>query len=100
MTNAVPQSERPVVPLQDVESSQIAAIGYLADQQILAIRFYRGWGENKKPGSLYQYRNFTAEDFEAFKTAESLGRHFGQNIKPFSDKYPYEQIAEDVPAAA
>lgn len=63
--------------MQPVESSQIAAIGHDPDTNTLAIRFYSGWGEKKRVGSLYRYSNFTAEDFEAFKNAESLGKHFG-----------------------
>jgi hypothetical protein len=85
----------PIIALQDVESSQIHSIGHDPETNTLAIRFFSGWGEKKKPGSLYHYQNFTADDFEAFKSAESLGKHFGGHIKPFADKYPYTKIVED-----
>ncbi len=85
----------PTIELHDVESSQIHSIGHDAETNTLAIRFFRGYGRDQVPGSLYHYANFTAEDFEAFENAESLGRHFGKNIKPFPDKYPYTKVAED-----
>lgn len=90
------------IPMQDVESSQIAAIGHDPETNVLAVQFKSWKGERR---STYHYQNFTAQDFEAFKSAESLGRHFGQHIKPFAEKYPYTKVAEndagdDVPAAA
>lgn len=92
------------IELTDVESSQISAIGHDPETNTLAIRFYRGYGRDQRPGSLYHYANFTADDFAAFKDAESLGRHFGQNIKPFAEKFPFTKVAEsdvgDEPVAA
>lgn len=95
-------SETTTIPLHPVESSQINAIGHDAETNTLAIQF-KGW--KGEVGATYHYANFTAEDFEAFKSAESLGRHFGKNIKLFADKYPYTKVAdkpsaEDQPAAA
>ncbi|CBJ38289.1 conserved protein of unknown function [Ralstonia solanacearum CMR15] len=84
------------INMQPVESSQIHAIGHDAATNTLAIRFKNWKGEVT---SLYHYQNFTAEDFEAFRTAESIGRHFGAFIKPFDLKHPYKQI-EKLPAAA
>ena len=83
------------IALQDVESSQIHSIGHDAETNTLAIRFYRGYGRDQHPGALYHYDNFTAQDFEAFKNAESIGRHFGKNIKPFAEKYPFTKVAEN-----
>lgn len=79
----------PVIKLQDVESSQIAAIGHDPETNVLAIRFKNWKGENT---SLYHYQNVTVEEFEAFKNAASLGIHFGSQIKPFADRYPYTRI--------
>ena len=79
--------------MQDVESSQIHSIGHDAETNTLAIRFPT-FGRTRPPGSLYHYANVTADDFAALKSAESLGRHFGQNIKPFADKYPFERVVE------
>lgn len=82
------------IALQDVQSSQIHSIGFDAESQTLAIRFYRGWGRDQRPGALYHYANVTEEIFAAFRDAESLGKHFGQHIKPFPEKYPYTRIDE------
>lgn len=77
------------IALDSVESSQITAIGHDAESNTLAIQFKNWKGE---PASLYHYSNFTAEDFAAFKAAKSIGKHFGQFIKPETVKYPYVKI--------
>ncbi|MBB1060384.1 KTSC domain-containing protein [Marilutibacter spongiae] len=77
------------IALNDVDSSQIAAIGHDPETNTLAIRFKTWKGE---PSSLYHYANFTADDFAAFQEAESKGRHFGAHIKPFPEKYPYTRV--------
>ncbi|TAA11260.1 KTSC domain-containing protein [Pseudoxanthomonas winnipegensis] len=78
-----------LIALVDVESSQIQAIGHDAETSTLAVRFKRWNGE---PSSLYHYANFSAEDFAAFRSAESIGKHFGRYIKPFPEKYPFTRI--------
>lgn len=85
------------IPLQEVSSSQIHAIGHDADTNTLAIRFTRGYGRDQSPGSLYHYRNFDRAAFDAFRDAESKGKHFGKHIKPFPDQYPYTKV-ENAPA--
>ncbi|HEL4296671.1 TPA: KTSC domain-containing protein [Stenotrophomonas maltophilia] len=88
------------IQLFDVDSSQIHSIGHDADSDTLAIRFYRGYGDNKVPAAeVYHYANFSAEEFQAFKYADSLGKHFGSYIKPFPAKYPYHKVAEQQQAA-
>jgi hypothetical protein len=92
----------PSIAMQPVASSQIQSIGHDAATNTLAIRFTRNNGRAEGPGPLYHYDNFTAKDFAAFRDAESAGRHFGQHIKPFPDKYPFQRIDEstkDEPAA-
>lgn len=94
--------EQPIrIPLNEVESSQINAIGHDAETNTLAIQF-KGW--KGEVGATYHYANFTAEDFAAFQAAESKGRHFGKHIKLHADKYPYTKVADkpsaDEPAAA
>lgn len=86
------------IPLQDVKSSQIHSIGHDPETNTLAIRFYRGYGREQRPGSLYHYANVDAAAFAAFRDAESLGRHFGQHIKPCADKFPYIKVADDAGA--
>lgn len=88
--------KHPNITLSPVESRQIAAIGHDPATGTLAIRFKNWKGE---PSSLYHYSGFTADDFEAFKGAESIGRHFGQHIKPAAEKYPYTRINETEPEA-
>lgn len=83
---------QPTIALQKVESSQIHSIGHDAETNTLAIRF-KSYSSGK-PTGLYHYANFTAEDFDAFRSAESLGKHFGAHIKPYDKKYPYVKIDE------
>lgn len=85
----LPAAGEPNITMIEVDSSQIAAIGHDPKTNTLAIRF----PAKKGPGSLYHYKNFTADLFEQFKNAESIGSFFGKNIKPFADKYPYEKVA-------
>lgn len=87
------------IQLFDVDSSQIHSIGHDAATNTLAIRFYRGYGANKVPAAVYHYANFSSEEFQAFKDAESIGKHFGAYIKPFPEKYPYHKVAEQQLAA-
>jgi hypothetical protein len=77
------------IALEPVESSQIHAVGFDPVTNRLAIQFKSKAG----PGSIYHYRNFTADDFAAFRAAESLGAHFGKFIKPEAEKYPFEKVA-------
>ncbi|WP_343743121.1 KTSC domain-containing protein [Herbaspirillum huttiense] len=82
--------QRPTIAMDAVESSQIAAIGHHAESNTLAIQFP---GKGDKPGSVYHYANFTADDFKAFQDAESKGSFFGKNIKKNTEKYPYTRIS-------
>ncbi|MCY0910903.1 KTSC domain-containing protein [Massilia antarctica] len=84
----------PNIEMTPVKSSQIYSIGYCADTHTLAVQFFHSGA----PGNAYHYQNFTAEDFAAFAGAESVGKHFYKNIKPFADKYPFKNMG--VPAAA
>lgn len=83
-----------IVRLVDVDSTQIHSIGYDPETQTLAVRFTRGYGEKRGPGSLYHYANVTQEDYDAFLAAESKGKHFGAHIKAHPEKFPYQKIVE------
>lgn len=87
----------PHIELQPVESSQLHSIGHDPETNTLAIRFKNR--TTGAPTSLYHYANFTADDFEKFKSAESFGSHFGKHIKPYDKKHPYQKIDEQ-PAVA
>lgn len=85
------------IPLQPVESSQIHSLGHDPATNTLAVRFKdRATGE---PRALYHYRNFSAEQFEQFRNAESIGSYFGKHIKPKVLEFPYTRI-ESAPATA
>ena len=62
----------PTIPMSPVKSSQIEAIGYQGTT--LAIKF-RG-------GSVYHYADVDAKTFAALQNAESIGKHFGQHVRP------------------
>ena len=87
------------IELSEVSSSQIHSIGHDANTQTLAIRFTNCYGDKRGPGSLYHYSNFSAEEFQALKDAESVSKHFNANIKPFAGKYPYRKVNEKAQAA-
>lgn len=76
---------RPQIPLVDVESHQVRAIGYCAETRTLAVTFKRG------PGAIYHYPNVSPELHQQFVNAESIGRFHGEHIRalPFL-KYPAE----------
>ncbi len=77
------------IPLNEVTSSQLHAIGFDSATNRLAIQFKSKAG----PGSIYHYANFTAEQFAKFRAAESLGSHFKQHIKPAVDAHPFVKVA-------
>lgn len=65
---------------QQVKSSQIKSVGYDPAAKVLEIEFL---GRNDKPGSVYRYEGFTAEDWGAFRQATSIGSYFAKNIRPY-----------------
>ncbi len=67
-----------------VKSSQLASIGHDPETNKLEVEF--------KTGGVYEYDNFTAEDFAALQGAESVGSYFYKHIKPAKDKYPYRKL--------
>ncbi len=62
------------IPLEPVESSMIAEIGYDRKKQTLRVLFNNG--------AAYDYPTFTERDWAAFSEAESKGAHFHRAIKP------------------
>ena len=68
--------------LKPVTSSQIYAIGYNPESQRLRVQFLKKTkGEPPTPGSIYEYDDITPEQHAALVRAESIGTHFGANIK-------------------
>lgn len=64
--------KHPAIAMSTVKSSQIAEIGHQGDT--LAVKF--------KSGGVYHYHGVTAETFGKMQKAESIGKFFGQHIKP------------------
>jgi hypothetical protein len=84
-------SEKPYVaiPMMQVKSNQVAAIGYDPVTKTLAVTFTRG------PGNVYHYPNVEPETHAAFIGAESIGTYFGKHIKPLPfDKFPAPKLDE------
>ena len=83
------------IPMMQVESNQIACIGYNAELRTLSVQFTRG------ANAIYHYPNVTQETFDAFMAAESKGKFFGQHIQPLPfDKFPPLAEQEKAKAAA
>ena len=72
-----------LIPIPD--SSQLAAIGYDADQETLVVQFKGG------DGSLYRYNGVPESSFVAVITnQDSIGNAFNSHIK---DKaFPFEKV--------
>lgn len=72
------------IQLQPVKSSQIAAVGYDAPSQTLAIQF--------KSGGTYYYANVPAALYKQLVTAPSIGSFFYRQIKPKPTTYPFTKV--------
>ncbi|AHG22167.1 hypothetical protein Z042_23005 [Chania multitudinisentens RB-25] len=79
------------IAMEAVNSSQIHSIGHDAATNTLAIRFK----QRGEPAALYHYQNVTADDFAAFKGAESIGSHFGRCFKADTERFPFQRINEE-----
>ncbi len=86
---AFSEAPRPPIALEPVESNQVKAIGYDDATKTLAVQFKHGLG------AIYHYPNVERATFEAFKSAESIGTFFGQNIKSL----PFEKFRPETEAA-
>lgn len=82
----------PRIAMDEVESSQLDAIGHNPESNVLAIQFK---GKEGAVGSLYRYRNVSAELFTKLKEADSIGSFFYKNIKPHADLYPYTKVLDE-----
>ncbi|MEI7308741.1 KTSC domain-containing protein [Pectobacterium carotovorum] len=80
------------INMTPVKSSQIHSIGHEPVTNTLAICFN---GRGNAPSSLYHYSNVSADDFATFSGADSVGSHFYRNIKPRTDRFPYQRINEE-----
>jgi len=78
------------IAMDSVNSSQIFGIGHDAETNTLAVQFKDF--KTKEGGSIYHYQNFSAEKFDEFKSAESIGIFFKENIKNKSVDHPFTKI--------
>lgn len=66
---------------EQVESSNLASIGYDSDNQILEIEF--------KHGGIYQYFEVSENTFEELMNADSHGLYFSANIR---NEYEFSKL--------
>lgn len=96
MNTAVKKPKIPQIKLAPCESSQIHAHGHCPTTNTLRLQFKDPTGQR----FVYDYANFTADDYKKFTSAKSLGIHFGAHIKtPMIDdenlKHPLTKHAID-----
>ena len=65
--------KQPKIALKKVKSSAIQAVGYHAPSQTLRIQF--------TGGAVHEYPNVDANTHAALVGAESIGKHFNQNLR-------------------
>jgi hypothetical protein len=73
-----------MIPLEPVQSSNIAAVGYDQPNHVLAVQFTNG--------TTYHYKDVPSDVIEAMKEAESKGSFFAKSIR---GKYDSEKIEAD-----
>lgn len=76
---------------QKVTSSMIASVGYDPATETLHIEFTPR--KTQLSGAVYAYEKFTADDWQHFKLAKSIGKHFGEYIK---DKFKATRVEDPV----
>jgi hypothetical protein len=70
----------PMPDMQPVSSSNIAAVGYDAENQAVYVQFLNG--------STYAYKGVPEHEFDNLRTAPSVGSYLNRNFK---NVYPYER---------
>jgi len=88
-------TKAPKVELCACESSQIHSFGHCPNTNTLAVRFKSKSAPDGK-GSLYHYPDISADTHKAMTEAESVGKFFGQHVKPLGnhikiDETPLEE---------
>lgn len=93
---AIPETEEPKPPppgfgdkrdmpeMIPVESSNLEAVGYDPDEELLYIIFKE---KRSTPRTLYRYSNVSQEEFDGLLSAESQGKYFHsviRNSKPYT----------------
>ena len=73
-----------------VSSSLLRSVGYNPATETLELEFNAKEGA---PAKIYSYTPFTQAQWELFRGAESIGRHFLLHIKP-DKKLVYKRVEE------
>jgi len=71
----------PIPEMHAVSSSNVAAVGYDAENQTVYVQFL--------DGSTYAYKGVTEQEYENLRTASSVGSYLNRNYK---NVYPYERL--------
>lgn len=66
--------------MQPVSSSNISAVGYDAENQMVYVQFL--------DGSVYAYKGVPEHEFDNLRSAPSVGSYLNRNYK---NVYPYER---------
>lgn len=70
----------PLPEMQPVSSSNVVAVGYDAENQVVYVQFLNG--------STYAYKGVPEHEFENLRSAPSVGSYLNRNYK---NVYPYER---------
>jgi len=71
----------PIPEMSAVSSSNIAAVGYDAENQTVYVQFLNG--------STYAYKGVPEHEYEMLRTSSSVGSYLNRNYKNI---YPYERV--------
>lgn len=70
-----------MIEMNPVESSNIQAVGYDQDKEVLVIDF--------NSGTTYEYKNVPFDIFQGLMDADSVGSYFHKNVRT---TYEYSKI--------
>ncbi len=85
MNTATNEHELKTPTLEAVKSSGISHVGHDAERNILYVRFVKG--------TAYAFSDFSADEYKAFRAAESLGKYFQEKIRN-SPKHKTTRISD------
>jgi hypothetical protein len=81
-------ASKPVVELNPVESSSLAAVGYYLPTMTLAVKF-------KNSDIVHHYEEVTPKKWEQMQAAESMGSFFANKVR---NEHPHSIVEADVEA--
>jgi hypothetical protein len=80
------RSKMAEITMYPVDSSNVEAFGYDAEEQILAVRFL---AKGNNASTLYHYYEVEPQVYEEFMNAPSKGKFIWSHLR---DKYDYERV--------